>query len=207
MPVADRLAALELTLLECDDLIVSAHLLKPDGSRAFTQSQTELITKSAYLNQFIAWETFIEDSFADLLFGDLPISGTPIVKFANPPTQLDAKRMVVGVNKYFDYANHEFVKKISRIYFSQGHPFDSAINSIATDLADMKTIRNACAHFASSTQVALESLAQRILGTPVSGISAYTLLMSNDPRSATNGTVHSELRDKIFATATIIANG
>ena len=114
--------------------------------------------------------------------------------------------MVVGINKYFDYANSEFVRRIVTMYLAAGFPFEPHLSSIATDLADLRTMRNASAHISSSTQRALESLAQRIFTTPRPGITLYTLLMSSDPRYGTNNTVYAEARDKLLAAATLIAN-
>lgn len=47
---------------------------------------------------------------------------------------------------------------------------------------DLRTMRNASAHISSTTQTALESLAQRIFRTPRPGIVLYDLLMAADPK-------------------------
>ena len=101
----------------------------------------------------------------------------------------------------------DFVKKMSRIYFQNGHPFDTPIGAMMTDLSDLKTIRNACAHLTSTTQTALEAVAMRIFGSPRVGITPYVLVMSNDPRSTTGGTVYSEYKDKLLVAASLIAAG
>ncbi|MFP3541200.1 hypothetical protein, partial [Pseudomonas sp. SIMBA_044] len=81
------------------------------------------------------------------------------------------------------------IRKISKIFFHQGYVFDTAIGAINVDLLDMKTIRNSAAHLSSTTASKLDGLAFRILGITVTGYSAYKLLFSNDPRSATIKTV------------------
>jgi hypothetical protein len=207
LALVDRLNELNLAISQCDSLIATAHKLDAAGLFLFSQKDREQIASAAFLNSFIAWEAFLEAAFADYLIGEPSLSGAAINKFAHPATPEAAKSMLIGVNKYFDYSNHEFVKRISRIYFQNGHPFDAPIGSVVSDLADLKTIRNACAHLTSTTQAALEAVALRIFGSPRVGITPYVLILSPDPRSATGGTVYSEFRDKLIATATVIANG
>jgi hypothetical protein len=71
----------------------------------------------------------------------------------------------------------------------------------------MKTMRNASAHLSSTTQVALESLAQRIFGAPRPNITLYAMLTTVDPRAAAGATVFAEAKEKLLATAQLIANG
>jgi hypothetical protein len=201
-----RLSSLKASLSLSDNLIASAHRVGASGANLFTQAEIEQITSSAFLNSFIAWETFLEDSIADYLSGELSMLGTVIPKLASPPDQDSAKKMIIGAAPFFDYSNQEKVKTICRIYFPGGHPFHGPISSITSDLSDMKTIRNACAHLSSTTRASLEAVAQRILGRPKPGISPYVLLLEPDPRSTVGGTVYSEFRDKLDAAATMIAS-
>lgn len=116
--------------------------------------------------------------------------------------------MVIHTLRYFDYANHDNVRKIARLYFDTGYPFETPLSSINSDLGDLKTIRNACAHLPSTTKAALESLTTRILGQPHPGINVYQLLTTIDPREPGNATtVYAVYRDKLIAAATLIAKG
>src|SRR5690606_2303094 len=74
------------------------------------------------------------------------------------------------------------------------------------DLADLRTMRNASAHLTSTTQAALESLAQRIFSTPRPGIDLYTMLTSVDPASASGNTVFAERKDLLLIAAKLIAS-
>ena len=115
--------------------------------------------------------------------------------------------MVVHSNRYFDFANHEIVLKLAMLYFENGYPIKPALSSIFSDLADLKTMRNASAHMSSTTTTALESLALRIFGQPQPGISVYRLLTMIDPREPNNSTVYVVYRDKLLAAATLMAQG
>lgn len=208
MPLVNSLAELQRRVTQCDSLISNAHRVDTSsGAWLFTLIDRQQITAAAFLNLFIAWEGFLEDALTKLMSGSPTISGTLPTRYVTPLTQDAAKIMVIGNNKYFDYANIEYVKRLSTIYFEKGYPFDAPLNSISTDLADLKTMRNASAHITSTTQKALEALAQRICLTPKPGIDVYTLLTSIYPNSPANNTVYAESRDKLLAAATIIANG
>ena len=165
------------------------------------------ITVAAFLNLFVAWETFLENTMAELMAGEPTISGRAPVRYVSPPTVEAARLLVIGVQRYFDYGNHDNVRKMVGMYFAQGYPFEPHLSAISTDLADLRTMRNASAHVTSTTQAALESLAQRVFATPRPGIDLYSLLTSVDPRSATGNTVFAECRQKLEVVAELVANG
>lgn len=207
MPIAGALATFIAKAAQCDSLIASAHRLDPAGAAIFPPTERELITVSGFLNLFLAWEEFLEAAMSQFMIGTTTLSGVAPVRYATPPDVESAKRMLIGTNRYFDYANHDMVRKMATLYFQGGFPFEPYLSAIFTDLADMKTMRNASAHLSSTTQVALESLAQRIFGSPRPGITLYAMLTTVDPRATTGATVFAEARDKLLATAQLIANG
>ena len=207
MPIADILAELRAEATECTDLIATAHRTGPDTLALFTQSEQRRITICAFLNLFVAWETFTEQSLVSFMIGDSAISGRFPTRFVTPATRESALAILMGNNRYFDFANHEHVGKIAGIYFQDGYPFQPHLRSIATDLADLRMMRNASAHISTSTQTALESLGQRILGTPRKNIQLYDLLVAPDPRARGVETVVGTSRDKLLAAAQLIATG
>ena len=207
MPLAGAVAALTAKAAQCDSLVASAHRLDPAGAAIFPPAERELITVAGFLNLFVAWEEFLETAMSQFMVGTPTLSGTAPTRYATPPDVESAKRMLIGTNRYFDYANHELVRRMAALYFQNGYPFEPHLSAILTDLADMRTMRNASAHLSSTTQVALESLAQRIFGVPRPGMTLYAMLTAVDPRSAAGATVFAEERDKLLATAQLIAHG
>lgn len=207
MPIAGAVAAFTAKAAQCDSLIASAHRLDPAGTAIFPTAERELITVAGFLNLFVAWEEFLETAMSQFMVGTPTLSGTAPVRYATPPDVESAKRMLIGTNRYFDYANHELVRRMAALYFRNGYPFEPHLSAIVTDLADMRTMRNASAHLSSTTQVALESLAQRIFGAPRSGISLYAMLTAVDPRAVAGATVFADARDKLLAAAQLIAQG
>jgi hypothetical protein len=207
MPLANVIQEFQNSVAQCDSLIASAHRVDQHGAFLFPTLDREQITVAAFLNIFIAWETFLERAIAELMTGQPTLGGTQPVKYVSPTTITHAKVMIVGVMKFFDFGNHEYVRKMVGIHFENGYPFEGPLTSIAADLADLRTMRNASAHISSTTQTALESLALRLFGQPQPSITVYTMITTVDPRSPGGDTVLAVYRDKLLAAAAIIAQG
>lgn len=196
------------SVAQCDNLIADAH--RTDGAGGpflFPELDRQQITVAAFLNLFIGWETFVESSLSELMTGGLTTSGTVPVRYVSPPNAAAARELVIGVARYFDYGNHDYVRKIVGMFFQNGYPFEPHLSGVVADLSDLRTMRNASAHITSTTQTALESLALRIFGQPKTGISLYDLLTTVDPRSATNETVFLAYKNKLVVTAELISIG
>lgn len=203
--LADSLATFSAAAAQCESLISNSHIVDAEGDYLLPAIDRKQITSAGFLNLFVAWETFLEDAFAKFMVGEPTIGGVAPVKFVAPASIAAAKTMMIGVNRYFDFGNHDFVKRMASIYFDGGVPFEPHLSSILSDLADLRTMRNASAHLTTTTQSALESLAQRIFSTPRPGIDLYTMLTSNDPASAAGNTVFSERKDVLLTAAQLIA--
>jgi hypothetical protein len=195
------------SVLQCENLIANAHKTDHSGVAMLPTMDQQQITVAAFLNVFIAWESFLEESLAQLMIGEKTTSGAIPVRFVAPPTLDSARQLTIGVKKYFDYGNHQHFKTMARIYFEKGYPYEPHLSAIISELDDLRTMRNSCAHISSSTRRALESLATGIFGQPRPGITRYQLLPSTDPRSKTAETVFSAYKNKLVVTAEIIAQG
>jgi len=207
MPIAQSLVAFQASVAQCDNLIASAHTVAAGGAFHFTPRDREQITVAAFLNMFIAWEEFIEASISDFMMGEATIGGNQPVRYVTPPTRDHSGKMVVHMNRYFDYANQENVKKLTRLYFETGYPFETPINSLTQELSDLKIMRNASAHMSSTTRAALEGLGLRIFGSPQASITVYQMLTADDPRTNPRVTVYASYRDKLLVAAVLIAQG
>ena len=207
MALAQILATLRSKATQCDSLVTNAHRSDPSGVPLFAATERNQITVAAFLNLFIAWEEFLEAALADFMSGEATLSGALPAKYVAPPNATAARAMVIGVHRYFDYANHEYVRRIASMYFRNGYPFEPHMSAITTDLGNLRTLRNASAHLSSTTQAALEALAQRIFVTPQPGIDLYTVLTTVDPRSPIGNTVLADARDKLLTVAELISTG
>jgi hypothetical protein len=206
MTLAVALTNFQNSAAQCDSLIANGHKTDSTGAYIHTQTDKEQITAAAFLNLFIAWETFLEDALTKLMTGNPTIGGSLPTRYVSPPTIEAAQKLLKGVNRqYFDFANHESVKEVSNMYFLNGYPFEPHLSSISQDLAELKIMRNASAHLTSSTQAKLNGLALRIFTTPHPGISLYKLLVASDPRSTSGETVYGRYKERLITAATLIA--
>ncbi len=207
MSLAAILNEFQSSVQQVDSLVANAHKIDSTGTFLFPAIDREQITVAALLNLFIAWESFLEESLADFMIGSATISGRVPVKYVNPPTKNAARTMIVGINRYFDFANIEYVKKIVSQYFEDGYPYEPNISAITVDLSDLRIMRNASAHISNNTQKVLETLAQRLLQTPKPNIKLYELLTAPVPTGTIGATVLSEYKDKLLVVAGLIAQG
>jgi hypothetical protein len=207
MALAQVLLEFKESVAQCDSLIANAHKTDAAGTPVLPTLDQQQITVAAFLNMFIAWETFLELSLVQLMIGAHTISGTAPNRYVRPVDLNAARDLIVFVGRYFDYANHQNIIKVVRMYFEHGYPYEPHLSAIHSDLQDLRTMRNASAHVSSTTQTALESLTVRILGQPQPGIGLYQLLTMLDPRSGTGETIFSSYKNKLVVTAELISQG
>ena len=205
MPLSQILSNFENNIQQCDSLIANAHKFDKEGNPILPNIDQSQITVAAFLNMFLAWEEFLESSLIEFMTGSLTISGQSPQRYVFPGDREKAHSIVRGVNRYFDYSNHDYVKKTVNLYFENGYPYEPHLSAIHSELIDLKTMRNASAHIATNTQQALDALAARIMMSRQPGIKLYDLLIKIIPNS--NETVLFSHRDKLLITASKIAIG
>lgn len=113
--------------------------------RELTQSRRLLVYEGAYLQMFLAWETFLEETFMRFLCGYVCPGVIP--NLVNPafPTLGRAERDILGSRDYVSWTNPVSVVTRSRKYISGGtHELVFASNSARLDA--MNSVRNRIAH-------------------------------------------------------------
>ncbi len=205
MPIASALAVFRSNVTALNGYITRAFTQNVAGTYFLDASERAFVVESAFLRIFIAWESFLEEALIMYLLGHPSAAGRAAWRLASPPDEAHARSMLIGTQKYVDWANPEIVKKISELFFRNGEPIRPAINAIQSDLFDLKTVRNALAHLSSTTSRALDSLATRRLGISVSNILPIDFLLSNDPAAAAPTTILSSYVSLLDATANNIA--
>jgi hypothetical protein len=206
MSLAQTLQNFRDTVVSVNGLIVSAHTTDATtGANLWQPDEIVFITESAFLKMFIAWESFLEKSFILYLMGNPSITGRLLTKYASPIDEKHAHEILIGTMRYVDWSNPEIVKKIAKIYFELGEPFENAIASSNHHLLDLRTIRNSSAHISSTTTRSLDALATRLLQRPIAGITIYDLILAIDPQNTSN-TILKSYQDILDTVALEIAN-
>lgn len=200
------LADFKDSVTQCESLIANTHKLDSAGIPLLPVVDQQQVAVAAFLNMFIAWETFLESSLINYMLGSAAIGGSVPVKYVSPVDADAANCLVIGMMRFFDYGNHDNFRKLVSMYFKDGYPFEPHISAIVSDLNDLRTMRNSSAHISSTTQKSIESLALRLFSTPRPGIALYDLLTASYPKSP-GMTVFAYYRSKLLIAAELIANG
>lgn len=207
MSLMDSLTTFRVSVVEANSFIDLAFQQDGVGNYVLPQNQREFMTDSAYLKLFIAWETFLENSFIKYMLGEPSILGRAITRYVQPRDEKHANSLLIGTQKYVDWSNPEIVKRLCNLHFAPGNPFDTFISSMMTDLFDLKTIRNAAVHLTSTTRPQLDSLGTRKLKRSCNNLKVSDLIFAVDPDSASNETVLTTYLNKLDVSAEGIANG
>lgn len=191
------------TVNKATQYMQAAYTKREDGSYMYSPEHQRFIVDASILKFFIAWETFLESAFSAFLLKKQTLKGTYVNTFVTASDFEHAKKLLVGTNTYFDWANPDKVIELSKLYLGEVNPIHNAVASIKFDLFDLKTIRNAAAHLSSTTQKSLESMVQRKTGRMAKGSTPTDFIIGN-----CNGTVYwYYYKDLLDATAENIANG
>jgi hypothetical protein len=208
MGLEQNLADFRATNLELVSHINFANHKYAKGAYKIARNLREFICESAFLRIFIAWESFLENSFVDYLLNEPSILNKRPAKWVNPINKEHAQEIIIGTKPYMDWSNPETIRKMSQIFFHEGYVFNTTLSAIKNDLMDLRAIRNSTAHLSSSTSGKLDGVSCRILNTPSSNYTAYRLLFSVDPRSgAANLSVLDRYLQILDVAAEEIANG
>jgi len=172
-------------IIKVNEYIVMAYQKDADGNNILDDGNIEFIVDSAFLKMFIYWEGFLESAFLQYLTGANSTDGSIVNRHATPLNEKHANDLLIGTQKYVDWANHEIVKRLARLYLVDGEPLHTSLASLATILSELKVIRNSAAHVSSSTRSQLTSVANRVLNKTLSSISVTEFIMEMHPADAT----------------------
>ena len=159
------LAELQRTVRDCRRLADDARKWSlPTSSPHISASRRNSMVELAFLRGFLAWESFLEESFILHMLGKKPRRGKPPVRYVLPPNRKLAFELA---SAGLDYAKWESAKDVATRatrFFRDGRPFTSALRAKQNTLDDARTLRNAVAHRSEAAQRKFERLARNELG-------------------------------------------
>jgi hypothetical protein len=145
----------------CNLLLAAAH---GGGVRFF---QLEQISELSFLRIYVAWEEFLEESFARFLCGAKTQSGFQPRRYASPKNLDHAKALVTGLERggrFADWSKRETVLDRAQLLFKDGRPYAGPLRAAARELDDMRTIRDRIAHRSALVRANFLKLVERRLG-------------------------------------------
>lgn len=169
--------------------LVQAYRQDAAGNYLVPADERAFIVDSSFLRIFIEWESFLEEAFVQYLLGNASGAGRAANRHVRPIDPDHARRLLIGTQKYVDWANPEIVRTLARLVFAGGEPFHSILSSINSDLLDLRTIRNAAAHLTSTTSASLDGVATRRLNRTQSHITVADFILQIDPNGAGGATI------------------
>lgn len=163
------------SLRESRQLAADAYLWstpQAGGGRPFiTQRRRDSLAELAFLRSFLAWETFLEESFALYLAGQKPPRGRAPIRYAFPPNLKIAMEWVIPEGRgYAKWTSAHDVSVRAERFFRDGRPFAPTLRSQQAALEETRIIRNAIAHESMSARQKFETLVRTKLATLPSGL-------------------------------------
>ncbi len=167
----------------------SSLLLESARARGIPFFQLEQIAELSFLRLHLAWERFLEESFARYMCGARSITGFRPRCYATPRNLEHARRFLMmglqRIPRYADWAKRELVIWRANTVFKDGRPFASPLRAGARDLDDMATIRNCIAHSSEYARQQFQKLVHRRVGVAYT-FGAGRFLLRRTPNAADN---------------------
>lgn len=129
-----------------------------------TAAQRDLIIELAFLHGFLAWESFLEESFILHMLGKRPRQGKPPHRYVLPPNRKAALDLCAGGRKYASWEVSSDVASRAEQFFRDGRPYTTPLRASQNALESARKLRNAVAHRSEAAQRAFEGLARAELG-------------------------------------------
>ena len=206
MPIAAALAEFHTSLGQSNAIIAAAYRVDSASKFFFTATEQSVLVESAFLRVFIAWEAFLESTFIHYMLGVPSVRGTVVPRCVTPRDAEHAHSIVVGGMRHADWSTPDFVRKVARLFFDFGEPYETVLSQIHSDLLDIKTVRNAAAHLSSSTSTQLDALASRKLKSPSLGMTVARFVMHADPSSPNGESMMQTYTASLSSAAHLIAD-
>lgn len=200
--------ALDVNLEQTERLVYDTgqwmSVLTPKGVPKFTARHREIVTELAFLRAFLAWELFLEETFVLYLLGKKPPKGRSPHRYVSPPTREVAENIVIPEGRdYVSWTVASTVADRATRFFRGGEPFAPALRSQINTLNEMRTIRNAIAHWQSSAQDKFKNVVRNKpgIGSYPAGLTVGGFLTMRIPASSPPESFFSDYLKRIRITA------
>ncbi len=143
----------------------------------------DTIAALAFFRAYLAWETFLEETFVLYLSGQRAPRGRPPGRYAFPPDQKTALEWMIPEGR--PYARWTIATEVSsraERFFRDGGPFARALRGNQSVLDETRTIRNAVAHDSANAQEKFEALVRMKLKTLPSKLTVGSFLGMTVPQ-------------------------
>ena len=148
--------------------------------------QLEIIVEMAFLRIFVAWESFLEESFIRYAVGAASPSGYVPNTLIHPRNIGHAQELVLDGRDYVPWNSASEVVRRSALYFQDGEPYRSALDTAAIELDEMNTIRNRITHKSINSKSKFNAFIRRKFGHGIRGMTPGRFLLTLPSSSPPN---------------------
>jgi len=161
---------------------------QPKRGPKLSIKEVELIAKLSFLNIFVEYEVFMEESFIRYMLGGESPKGFKPKRYVFPKDEKHARKITLqDYVIYTDWSTPDKIKRRAEYCFKDGEPYKTNINLFIKTLQDIKTIRNYITHSSIVAKDKFKTMARSYLVTlpPVKELKAGKFLLMNNPNSRT----------------------
>ncbi len=123
-----------------------------------------LIYELSFLQIFLAWEWFIENTFILYMLGRKANSGYRPKTYIKPKDENHAYDLAKGLRDYADWTSPDIIIRKAELYFVDGAPYKNTLRTIIQDIQDIKTLRNAIVHTSTGSREKFKQLVRSKFG-------------------------------------------
>lgn len=136
----------------------------PSATPHISVARRDSIIELAFLRGFLAWESFLEESFILHMLGKQPRRGKPPHRYVLPPNRKAAFDLTAGGRGYASWEVAGDVASRATRFFRNGRPYTAPLRSAQNTLDGARTLRNAVAHRSEKAKKKFEGFARNELG-------------------------------------------
>ena len=157
----------------------STNLVSRIQNLGIPRIQLEIIVEMAFLRIFVAWESFLEESFIRYAVGAASPSGYAPNALIHPQNIGHALELVLSRRDYVTWNSASEVTGRSALYFEGGEPYRSALEPASIELDEMNTIRNRITHKSMHSKSQFNAFVRRKFGHGVRGMTPGRYLLTS----------------------------
>jgi hypothetical protein len=136
----------------------------PNANPHISAARRDSIIELAFLRGFLAWESFLEESFILHMLGKIPRRGRAPHRYVQPPSRKAAFKLSADGRAYASWEVAADVANRATRFFRDGRPYTAPLRAYRNTLDNARTLRNAVAHRSETAQEHFEGLARAELG-------------------------------------------
>ncbi len=167
------------------DRLQDYRVREPNRARPLSPAERERLAEMAWIQLFLAWEEFLEETFVRYLVGARPPRGRRPHPLIVVRSLEQARKLILGEGRsYLDWTEPNRLISRAELFFKDGEPYRTAIQSASLHLSRMKKIRNRIAHRSRTAEKKYEELLLELYGPGRRSRTPGHILLSPPPQSA-----------------------